>query len=518
MRKLHATVRAIAAPWAATLAITSAITWAIAGAVPAALAQDAAASAPSFRIVFDDSLRTEPYTGRVYVALLGSDQREPRELISSWFNPPPLFARDVEDVPPGGEVLIDGSAIAHPIPLDELEHRVWYAQAVARVNPDNPRPGGGEGDLISVVTRIDLADGAPEAPIELTLADTVPGREFPETERVREFEVISESLSAFHGREYRIRAGVILPDGWAPGNVYPIVYDIPGFGGNHFGALSRARRRGPNDPAGKCLYVVLDPQCYRGHSVFADSANNGPWGTALVEELIPALEAEFGGPAALESADPSRFRFVTGVSSGGWSSLWLQITYPDTFGACFSHVPDPVDFRDFQQVNLYEDENLYTLPNGERTPLARRRGEVMLWYDDFVARETAVGPGGQIHSFEAVFSPRKPDGTPLLIFDRETGAIDNEAARTWEKYDIRLILERNWDELGPKLEGKIHVYAGEVDTFYLEGAVELLKVSLEELGSDAVVEVIPGMAHQLHRAGQERMYELLLDRWESRGE
>src|SRR4030095_12709003 len=125
------------------------------------------------------------------------------------------------------------------------------------------------------------------------------------------------------------------------------------------------------------------------------------------------------------------------------------------------------------------DANMYRDEKGRRRPLARRGGDeqVSLWYDDFVRQETVMGPGGQIHSFEAVFSPRGPDGTPRPLFDRTTGAIDLETATAWEPYDIRLVIERNWTTLGPKLKGKLHIYAGSQDNFYLDGAAKLLKQS-----------------------------------------
>ena len=474
--------------------------------VRSALAQDQAV----FRVVFDPQVRSEAYSGRVYVAFMRSDRVEPRTRMNAWFNPPPLLAVDVIDIQPGGSVLIGASALSHPVPLDEIEPGAWRVQAVARVSRDSPRPGTGPGDLYSDVLTVDLGDGR-DQPIELVLNSTVQPRAFPESETVRLFEITSERLSAFHGRSIAMHAGVVLPDGWAenPDKRYPIVYQIPGFGGSHFGALGMERSRVPGSDASKCINVVLDATCYRGHSVFADSANNGPWGSALVEELIPALEREFRGPL------DARYRFVTGGSSGGWASLWLQVAYPDAFGACFSHVPDPVDFSDFQRIDLYTPgTNLFVDEHEERRPLARRGERVILWYDSFVARETVLGPGGQISSFEACFSPRGDDGEPLPVFDRDTGQIDAQVGRAWEKYDIRLVLQRNWEQLEPSLAGKIHVYAGEVDTYYLEGATRLLKATLDRLGADAEIEIIDGMAHQRYPPWEALMYQTLLARWE----
>jgi hypothetical protein len=266
------------------------------------------------------------------------------------------------------------------------------------------------------------------------------------------------------------------------------VYEIPGFSGNHFGAL---RKQNATDVAGvEMLQVVLDPDCRWGHHVFADSDNNGPCGRALCEELIPHVEKTFRGLGA------PRGRFVTGHSSGGWSSLWLQVTYPEFFGGVWSTAPDPVDFRDFQRVNIYAPKaNLLFDEHGEPRPLARKGERPFIYYKPFSDMETVMGHGGQLGSFEAVFSGRGPDGQPRQLWDRKSGRIDPEVAKSWERYDIRLVLERNWKTLGPKLAGKLHIYTGSLDTFYLEGAVVLLKRSLTDLGSDAVIEVFPGRHH-----------------------
>jgi hypothetical protein len=138
---------------------------------------------------------------------------------------------------------------------------------------------------------------------------------------------------------------------------------------------------------------------------------------------------------------------------------------------------------------------MYVDAKGERRPLARMRGQVVLWYRDFDQMEQALGPGGQLHSFEAAFSPRGDNGKPVLAWDRKTGAVDTSVTKSWEKYDVRLILEANWPALGPKLAGRLHVYMGDADTFYLEGATRLLQESLKKLGSDAVVEIFPGRDH-----------------------
>jgi hypothetical protein len=176
--------------------------------------------------------------------------------------------------------------------------------------------------------------------------------------------------------------------------------------------------------------------------------------------------------------------------------LWLQITYPDFFGGVWSTAPDPVDFRDFQMVDIYEpNTNIFTDAKGEKRPLARNKDKVTLYYKPFSDMETVMGRGGQLQSFEAVFSPRGADGQPRPLWDRGTGRIDPAVAEAWQKYDIRMIMEKNWPTLGPKLAGKVHVYMGDEDTFYLDGATKLLQTSLKKLGSDAMVEIFPGRDH-----------------------
>ena len=158
--------------------------------------------------------------------------------------------------------------------------------------------------------------------------------------------------------------------------------------------------------------------------------------------------------------------------------------------------PNPfVRFRDGTMTLLYNYRWAHVDADGNRRPLARMNGRVVLWYDRFCRFEDVLGPGGQLHSFEAVFSPRGPNGSPVLLWDRETGEIDHEVAETWRQYDINELLRRNWETLGPKLQGKLHVYMGTEDTFYLEGATRNLKETLAELGSDAEVQLVPDRNH-----------------------
>jgi hypothetical protein len=441
----------------------------------------------AFEVTYPAELTPGPVTAWVYVMLGPADgYGEPRKG-PDWFRPQPFFAVEARDWKPGQPLRIGAEAIGFPGPTAALAPGRYAVQAVIRLNPDTHQLGDGEGNAYGAIERLDL-DPETSGTVSLVVDRLVAATPFPQSARVKLVDIASPLLSAFHGRPIRQRAAVILPEGDLQ-RPRATLYIIPSFGGSHQGAPSMVKSRrwayGTD-----LIRVVLDPDCGLGHHVFADSAGNGPRGRALVEELIPHIEKTFPVISAASA------RLLNGHSSGGWSSLWLQVAYPDTFGGTWSTSPDPVDFRDFQRIDLYaRGENLFRDRDGRRRPIARRGEKPVLYFDDFSRMEDALGDGGQLRSFEAVFSPLGPDGRPRRLWDRASGAIDQEVARAWEAYDIRLVLERNWDRLGPRLAGKLHVLTGARDTFYLEGAVRLLKESLAALGSDAVVEIIPGKDH-----------------------
>ena len=447
----------------------------------------------TFRVRYTADVHPQPYTGRVYIFF--SKKREQPRIGPNWFRPELFVAKDVVEWKPDEAITFSSldreTLLAYPQPIDDWNLDGYRAQAVVRFNPHHRQIGRGPGNGYSAAISINQSVSS-SIDAELVVDQVVEQREFPENRWVKQIAVPSRKLSKFHGREIVQRAAVILPASYYvnPERRYPTIFLIPGFGGTHFRAL-RLKPDQANEPDGvEFLRVVLDPSCPLGHHVFADSDNNGPVGTALVTEFLPEFDRQF------RSITTPAARFLTGHSSGGWSSLWLQITYPDQFGGTWSTAPDSVDFRDFQRINLYQPgENMYVDAAGTPRPIARNGQQVLLWYRNFSEMEWVLGPGGQLHSFEAVFSPRDRDGKPELIWDRETGVINTQLANLWREYDIRLILERNWKTLGPKLQGKIHVFMGDADTFYLEGATRLLKESLEKLGSDAVVEIHTGRDH-----------------------
>jgi hypothetical protein len=462
-----------------------------------------------FRLTFDRGVSAQPFTGRVYVMLFKQNVKELRSG-PNWLQPDPFFAQDVKDWQPDRPLVLNSDALAYPVAMAKVAKGTYSIQAVMDFDRGERSFSTTEGNGHSRTLRREL-DGAASGPVELRIDQVHKAKPFQETERVKLVDIESRLLTAFHGRSTHLRAGVVLPPSFATEirRRYPVVYEIPGFGGTHFGAHAAAARDATNVAGIEMIYVVLDPNCRLGHHVFADSANNGPCGRALIEELIPYIETRFRG------IGDGRARFVTGHSSGGWSSLWLQIAYPDAFNGVWSTSPDPVDFRDFQRIDLTKpDANMFRDAHGEQRPIARKGGKAVLFFKPFSDMEEVMGHGGQLASFEAVFSARGADGRPRKLWDRTTGAIDPEVAKSWERYDIRLVLERNWKMLGPKLAGKLHVWTGGADTFYLEGAVVKLKATLAKLGSDADIEVIPNRDHALRdKAIRERIARGMAERF-----
>ncbi|MBN2181024.1 MAG: hypothetical protein JW715_03860 [Sedimentisphaerales bacterium] len=450
----------------------------------------ARASQRSARIVvtFPANVHPEPVTARVLLFLSASEGREPR-YAPNYFDLQPVYAIDVTNLQPDEEVVfspykfISPDALAFPKMIERLDQGTYYIQALIDLDNTRPEFNSGPGNLYSQVVECNLPRSTTDT-IKLVTDRVIEAREpQQDTDRVKLVEIRSKLLSDFHGREFKLRAGVVLPEEYneIPERHFPTLYSVPGFGGDH-----RSAWRQQEESSLQLIRVYLDPQVPLGHSVFADSANNGPCGEALIKELIPEIEKRF-------RAIPHAYgRFVTGHSSGGWSSLWLQITYPDFFGGCWSFAPDPVDFRAFQTMNIYEDRNGHWTREGYPRPLARDSENVRVTFLQLNRWEYVAGYGSQLDSFDAVFSPRGADGRPRQMINKLTGTIDPEVAQYWKRYDIRLILEENWSSLGPKLKGKIHVIAGAWDTYYLKNAVEYLNDFLKTTDYDGYVEVHPG--------------------------
>ena len=262
----------------------------------------------------------------------------------------------------------------------------------------------------------------------------------------------------------------------------------------------------------RCFVVHLDPEGPNGHHLFADSANNGDVGERLVTELIPAIERAYPSMRTEPGA-----RLVTGHSSGGWSSLWLALTYPEVFGAVWSSAPDPVDFRVFQQANLYQDENAY-VKDGAEVISYRARGLELMSVRQENLMEEVLGPGNvsgqQWDSWWAVFAPKGEDGEPRAPFDALTGAIDHEVAERMRPYDIGHLVRTDPARYLPLFRDRVRLVVGDADNYYLEGAVRLLKEDLARLSAEREepdaghrVVVVPGADHgTVRRSAEQRAW------------
>jgi len=253
------------------------------------------------------------------------------------------------------------------------------------------------------------------------------------------------------------------------------------------------------DTAPRMLLLHLDGAGPYGDPYQVNSANNGPYGDAVTQELIPHVEREFRG------VGEPRARVLDGGSTGGWVSLALQIFYPDFFNGAWASCPDGVDFRGFQLVDIYGDDSAYVNEQGTELPSARNRdGTVRFTVRHEVQMENVLGlgdswtmSGRQWGAWNATYGPRGEDGRPVPLWDPKTGVIDRSVTRRWEQYDLRLVLERGWDELAPKLQGKLNIWVGEMDDYYLNNAVHLLDEFLRSRpsGLDARIEYGPDRGH-----------------------
>lgn len=432
-----------------------------------------------------------------------------------------VAAVDVTRLAPGGSVQFDGEAIAWPAPFSQLAAGDYFVQAVLDTGGDDNYAGRGDDDVLSTPVRISLG-GESKLPVLLLdqhVAHRDPWTEVAKTDAktraehaqarqdTQELDFVSPRLSAFWGRPVHIRGWVVLPPGYDPAARarYPVVYETHGFGGTLPALVQSAERLDAGMRSGEwppMIRVLLDQSSATGTHEFADSVNNGPWGTALIEELMPALEQRYR-----MDATPAG-RLLTGHSSGGWAALWLQVRYPRVFGGSWPTSPDPSDFHDFTGVDLYAPgANVYRRADGSAYPLVRDHQRVIASFEQFARLENVIGPvGGQMASFDWVFSPRGRDGRPQPMFDRATGVVDPAVVAYWrEHYDIAERIRTHWPALKADLDGKIHLIVGTADTFYLDGAAHRLQATLDGLGARSDFRFLPDRTHfDLYTEGDDR--------------
>jgi hypothetical protein len=430
----------------------------------------------------------------------GSGISQPPSSGPFWEDPQPLYGIDVKGLAPGAAATIDDAATSFPFKLSALPPGRYRVQAVLDLHRDNSEWKREPGNLYSDTQTIEVSAQGPSAPTLIPLAHEVKPRQPRSVPGVEIVQVHSTLLTDFHHRDMVLRAGVVLPIGYdaAASRQYPAVYEVPGFGGDADGAYphaARSRQWIADSPEGRlardAFWIVLDPESGNGHTLFADSANNGPCGEALVKELIPALEARY------HLFPHASARLLRGHSSGGWSTLWLALTYPDTFGAAWSTSPDPVDFHSFQLPDIYETPNMYfrwrtgkpqpdgaTLTPGPDFPSYRVSGEPKMTIRQENLMEEVLGPentsGQQWDSWQAVFGPRNDLGSPAALYDPRTGAIDQDVAEQYRKYDISALLRADPKKYLPIFRDSVRVVVGDQDSFYLNEAVALLKQHVDE--------------------------------------
>jgi hypothetical protein len=479
-----------------------------------------------FSVSFPKEQSAQPIDGRILLLLSTDGSAEPRMQITGLPRTQMIFGLDVDAMQPGQSVTVDDAAFGYPIRhLHDVPPGEYFVQAVLHRYETFHRADGhtvklpmdrGEGqhwnlapgNLYSKPQKITLR--GPGDPVVLTLDQLIapiPGP--PDTPYIRHIKIRSELLTQFWGRPMFLSANVLVPEGFDthPGAHFPLaIFE------DHFNDDFHGFRTTPPDPNLKPDYSerfhlagynkIQQEEAYKFYqqwtapdfprllvvqinhanpyyddSYAVNSANLGPYGDAIETELIPAIEEKFRG------IGHGWARFVYGGSTGGWEALAVQVFYPDHYNGAFAACPDPVDFRAYTNINLYEDQNAFYIrgPHVEVAQPAERDylGHTFVTTQKVNQYELALGSharsGEQFDIWQAVYGPVGKDGYPQPIFNKETGDIDPAIAAYWkDHFDLSSIIQKNWPTLGPKLEGKIHVYVGSADTYFLNNAVYYL--------------------------------------------
>lgn len=450
-------------------------------------------------VVTDANLKLPESTARLLVAFAQGGGRP--SFTDASFPGQPVFGMTLNKIEHNTPVSVDQSAVGFPVgvELDKLPPGRYKVQAILSFNPSINLPTA-TGNLRSDPIEITLPV-AKGTKVTIPLTKTFESRPNREREGYEQVEIPSPLLTAFHNRPMTLRFGVVLPAEGTVANgdeanakdvsTKGLIVHIGGFGQRSSSVVGIER-----DP--RFVQILVDGAGPFGDPYYVDSANNGPYGRALMEEIIPYVETQY------RCAGSGRYRFTTGGSTGGWVSLALQILYPDEFNGCWSSCPDGVDFRNFQLINIYENENAYFQNGGDEIPAKRNRnGQTDYSVRHECQLERVLGGGRwelggqQWASWNAVYGPKGPDG-PIPLWDGGTGQINPEVTQFWKRYDLRMILEDNWSNLGNRVNGKIHVWVGDRDEYFLNFAVERFKTMTESLSNpafDGQIIIEPGKGH-----------------------
>ena len=454
---------------------------------------------PIFKVNLASELAAGPLSGRLLVLMTNAPGAVGNiapsygpEAHSVW-----VAAKEIYGLTAQQAVELDPDDLAYPGKFSSAPAGTYKMQAVLDVNHDYVyNYDATDGDLLSDVVeqQFDPENGAT---LSLTLTRRKvdpPVKPAPNTEL---YDFVSPTLSEFWGRPIHMRGAVLLPPSYGQGkNRFPTVYMTHGFGGGMRylaeASAGKINKLMEDKKIPEMIWVFMLETCPGGTHEFADSVNNGPWGTALTRELIPYLETKYR-----MDAKPGG-RFLTGHSSGGWAALWIQVSHPEFFGGTWPTAPDTTDFRTFAGVDITKpQQNFFFHDDGSQRMFIRIGGKDVQALQDLAREENVVGEyGGQLESFNWVFSPRGKDGRPMPLFDCVTGKVDPEVAAYWEKhFDISAYLRTNWKRIGPLLNGKIHHTVGTADTFHLDESARLLEQTIKDLGGKADFVYMDGRSH-----------------------
>jgi putative esterase len=464
----------------------------------------AAPRGPRVEISFAPAARSEPVTGMVYLAISRDNRRTPIEQTDP--EGVPLFSTYVEQLKPGASVTLGPDDRGHPVAsLTNIPAGEYWVQPFVNVYTRFPRADGhivwmhmdrwegqnwkrSPGNLYGDPVKLRI-DPAVTTPISLVADKVVPAIAIPaDTEYVKRIKIQSQVLTKWWGQPIFLGATILLPKDYDkhPDVKYPVNYIQGHFslrapGG--FGSGSEFDKLWLAEETPRFIYVTLQhPSPYYDDSYAVNSENNGPYGDAIMQELLPAIETQF------RVIREPWARMLSGGSTGGWIALAHQVFYPDFYGGSFGSCPDSVDFNYHQIVNIYKDPNAYFIEHDwmavDRPTQRRPDGSIVSMMKDENHYELTVGDksrsGGQWDIWEATYSPVGPDGYPMRLWNKQTGAIDRTVAEKWKKYDLLDVLKTNWTTLGPKLGHKLNVYVGDMDSYYLNDAVENLYAFLQQ--------------------------------------
>jgi len=440
-----------------------------------------------------------PVTGRVFVMISRVNDREPRLQIGR--TGVPFFGHDVERLAPGQPATIDESDLGSPLEsLTEIPPGDYFVQAMVNVYSEFKRADGhvvwmhddqwegqrwnrSPGNLYSDVQQVRL-DPKQGGVVKLSAARVIPPIEVPpDTAYVKRFKFQSPSLTKFWGRPVFLGAVALLPRGYDRETIaYPVNYIqghfsiAPPYGFDEKNEFSKAWLA---DGFPRMIAVTFQhPNPYFDDSYAVNSVNVGPYGDAIMNELIPEVEKRY------RIIREPYARILSGGSTGGWEAAALQIFHPDFFGAAYSYCPDSVTFSDVEGINIYEDDNaFYKMDGWRKVPTANSRrvnGQLVMTSEQRNHFELANGTKGrsgeQLDIWSAVFGPLGNDGYFQPLFSKSAGEIDHEVAKYWkDHYDLKHYLEKNWATVGPKLVDKLYFYTGDVDTYYLNNSTKELE-------------------------------------------